>query len=266
MMDKYERRLRLLEQILVLGTLLVVFLGFALPSYSSLAENSTQPISLAQQIAELHFELVVTLGIFFILMAFMSYSILLFREEIVRSPKFAVAIYLFCAALMAILLGGLIVVGIVSGIVIKSTDPRVVNATIVGLIALLFAIFFFILKLLYLNDSDFNPRQPAPVAPKETTSLGFDERLEVEMREHLLRYVKKYDSLSPEEKGGLDLLEYKITTRDGSKNLIVDRNLLADYLSLKVAESNNSIQRWVVVFSPWLRCFLQHLTSLEFWA
>ncbi len=69
-----------------------------------------------------------------------------------------------------------------------------------------------------------------------------DGRLESEVRNHLSRYVEKYDKLS--DKGGLDLLEYKI-----GSNHIIDRDLLADYLSLRIAKSNNALQKWVVVFA-----------------
>jgi len=93
----------------------------------------------------------------------------------------------------------------------------------------------------------------------------FDDRLEREIRNHINRYVEKYDA-ALEKAGGkldVDLLEYKITTKEGKKNLIIDRGLLADYLSLRVAKSNNalqssnnslqksnnSIQTWVAVFA-----------------
>lgn len=167
-MDKYERRLKFLEQILVLGTLLVVFLGFSLPLESSVTQG-TQPQTLAQVIDAFHFELVITFGIFFILMALVSYAILLFREEVIRSPKFAATIYLLCSSIMAILLSGLIVVGIVSGIVIKTSDPAIVDITIIGLLVLLIAVFLFVLKLLYLKESDF---VVSPVQSAKTSSGG----------------------------------------------------------------------------------------------
>ena len=75
-----------------------------------------------------------------------------------------------------------------------------------------------------------------------------DERLESEVRDHLSRYVEKYDKLPDKNKGGLDLLEYRIDG-DPKSNHIIDRDLLADYLSLRIAKSNNALQKWVAVFA-----------------
>jgi hypothetical protein len=59
------------------------------------------------------------------------------------------------------------------------------------------------------------------------TKLDLDERLESEIRAHLGRYVAYYDGLGSRT-GGLDLLELEL-----GENRIIDRNLLAAYLSLR---------------------------------
>lgn len=78
----------------------------------------------------------------------------------------------------------------------------------------------------------------------------FNKRLEREIRNHINRYVEKYDEAVKKAGGklSLDLLEYKIATNEGDRNLIIDRDLLGDYLSLKVAESNNRLQLMVGIF------------------
>lgn len=76
--------------------------------------------------------------------------------------------------------------------------------------------------------------------------MNLDEKLEDAMRDHLDRYVEEYEKLKKEGKvGKLDLLEYRIDPTNPKSKRIIDRDLLADYLSLKVAKSNNRLQ-WIV--------------------
>lgn len=59
------------------------------------------------------------------------------------------------------------------------------------------------------------------------------------MHDHLQYYVDVYDAAT--DKGKLDLLEYKLS----NGNQAIHRELLADYLSLKVAKSNYRLQ-WII--------------------
>ena len=70
-----------------------------------------------------------------------------------------------------------------------------------------------------------------------------NKRLEAEMRDHLRHQVEVYDKA--QDKGSKDLLEY----RNSKGNLVIDRDLLADYLALNVAIANNALQKWVVIFA-----------------
>jgi hypothetical protein len=58
---------------------------------------------------------------------------------------------------------------------------------------------------------------------------------------HLKYYVDFYEKLSPELKGNLDLLEYRLGDGDEPPH-IIDRQLLADYLSFRVEKSNLTLQ------------------------
>ena len=69
------------------------------------------------------------------------------------------------------------------------------------------------------------------------------------MRAHLDKYVKKYNKLSEKEEDGLDLLECRMDNDDPKSNRIVDRQLLADYLTLEVAKSNYRLQWLVAIFA-----------------
>lgn len=71
----------------------------------------------------------------------------------------------------------------------------------------------------------------------------FDEELEKSVRDHLLKQFKLYKSAS--DKGSKTLLEYKLS----NGNAAIDRDLLGDYLSLKAARENNTVQRWVAFFA-----------------
>jgi hypothetical protein len=68
------------------------------------------------------------------------------------------------------------------------------------------------------------------------TKEDLDQRLEVEIGKHLQRYVDYFDSLGMRTAGN-DLLEYRV-----GENRIIDRRLLAAYLSLRAerrAEEDN---------------------------
>jgi hypothetical protein len=78
------------------------------------------------------------------------------------------------------------------------------------------------------------------------TKEDLDDVLEGAIREHLHRYTLEYLGLKKEGKvGSLDLLEYRIDPKNPRSKHIIDRDLLADYLTLKVAKSNNRLQ-WIV--------------------
>ena len=64
------------------------------------------------------------------------------------------------------------------------------------------------------------------------------------LRYEIISAVMLKNMINSQTRGGLDLLEYKI-----GSNHIIDRDLLADYLSLRIAKSNNALQKWVVVFA-----------------
>lgn len=76
-----------------------------------------------------------------------------------------------------------------------------------------------------------------------------DSTLESAMRDHLKRYVETYKKLSDKEKKGLDLLECRVNNDDPRSNRIIDRELLGDYLSLKLAKSNYRLQWIVAIFA-----------------
>lgn len=83
----------------------------------------------------------------------------------------------------------------------------------------------------------------------EQEKYDLDPTLESAMRDHLKKYVEKYKKLSDRDKGGLDLLECRMDNKDPASNRIIDRDLLAGYLSLKVAKSNNTLQKVVAFFA-----------------
>jgi len=88
---------------------------------------------------------------------------------------------------------------------------------------------------------------------------NLDGKLEQAIRDHLSKYVEQYEGLSEKQKDGLDLLEYKITNRDGERVAIIDRDLLGDYLSLRLSKSNYHLQ-WAVGFFAGITSFF---TAIE---
>ena len=176
-MDEYERKLRFVEHILTLGSLLAVFLGFTLPSESSLTPaptgNSTATTqTLAQQINSLHFELVVTFGVLFIVFALVTYALLLYRDHVTVDPKRAKQIYFASSSLMTTFFGGLVVIGIVSGIIIKSNNILVDDTTIGGLILLLIVLIVFVTRLLNLGEPNQPPHPPPSPTSQQPTQAA----------------------------------------------------------------------------------------------
>ncbi len=79
-------------------------------------------------------------------------------------------------------------------------------------------------------------------ACQKNQKVNLEERLEDAMHDHLERYIKIYDQA--QDRGNKDVLEY----RYHGKNLVIDRSLLASYLSLKAVRANNVLQKWVIAF------------------
>ncbi len=177
-MDEYERKLRFVEHILTLGSLLAVFLGFTLPSESSLTPtpsgNSTATTqTLAQQINSLHFEIVITFGVLFIVFALLTYTLLLYRDRVVRFHNFAKSMYVVSSYLMATAFSSLVVIGLVSGIIIKFSNVWIADATIAAMIGFLIVLILFLGNLLNLREPNPPPLQPpTPTTPQQPTQAA----------------------------------------------------------------------------------------------
>lgn len=69
-----------------------------------------------------------------------------------------------------------------------------------------------------------------------------DERLERAIKEHLSYYVREYDRLPADVRAKKSLLRARVDNNDKRSPKLIDRDLLGDYLSLRVQESTNRLQ------------------------